>query len=119
VLDDFSTTMPAAKPDYVSGRQAHDDMPLDRFTTIQNVIVAASLAVLFATAVTNWMRGRVRLFALSFIIVAMVLANAFVTGAMSMVDPRFESRVIWLVPFLAGQFLLDWVGQRRAAAALR
>ena len=102
VLDDFATTMPAAKPHYLASRQVRDEMPLDRFTSIQNVTVAVSLAIVAGLLLLAWRNRRTLLLELSFVIIAMVLANAFVTGAMSMVDPRFESRVIWLIPVSGG-----------------
>jgi hypothetical protein len=43
------------------------------------------------------------------VIVPMVIANAFVTGALSMVEDRFQSRIIWLLPLLAGLFVLEWL----------
>jgi hypothetical protein len=33
----------------------------------------------------------------------------FVTGVMSSVEDRYQSRVIWLVPMLAGAFVLAWL----------
>jgi hypothetical protein len=42
------------------------------------------------------------------VIVSTVVANAFVTGILSMVENRFQSRVIWLLPLLAGILVLDW-----------
>lgn len=118
VLDDFASTMPAAKPHYLASRQARDEMPLDRFTAIQNVTVSVSL-VLIALLAPFVLRSSASLRGLSFVVVTMVLANAFVTGAMSMVDPRFESRVIWLVPMLAGLFVLAAIEHRTAATEVR
>jgi hypothetical protein len=43
------------------------------------------------------------------------VANALVTGVLSTVEDRYECRVIWLVPFLAGICVLDWLNQRNAA----
>jgi len=114
VLDDFGSTMPAAKPHYLASRQVRDEMPLDRFTAIQNVTVGVSV-VLIPLLAGIVLRRSARLRGLSFVIVTMVVANAFVTGAMSMVDPRFESRVIWLVPLLAGLFVLVAIHDFRAA----
>jgi hypothetical protein len=118
VLDDFASTMPAAKPYYLVSRQVGDEMPLDRFTAIQNVTVGVSV-VLIALLAGLVLRRGARLRGLSFVVVAMVVANAFVTGAMSMVDPRFESRVIWLVPLLAGLFVLVSIDARRAGTEVR
>jgi hypothetical protein len=47
----------------------------------------------------------------------MVVANAAVTGVLSVVDDRYGCRVIWLAPLLAGMLLLDWLSQREAARA--
>jgi hypothetical protein len=41
-----------------------------------------------------------------------VIMNAFVTGVLSGVEPRYQSRVIWLLPLLAGLLILDWRGRR-------
>jgi hypothetical protein len=50
------------------------------------------------------------------VVVFIVIANAFVTGTMSMVDERYGSRVIWLVPFVVGLVALDWFSARGSAA---
>ncbi|MGD0294550.1 MAG: hypothetical protein ABSB30_11885 [Terracidiphilus sp.] len=46
---------------------------------------------------------------LCFVVVAMVVANAFVSGVLSGLNHRYQCRVIWLIPLLAGIFLLDWL----------
>ena len=38
-----------------------------------------------------------------------VIANAAVTCILSSVDDRYQARVIWLVPLLAGIFVLEWL----------
>jgi hypothetical protein len=53
-------------------------------------------------------RGRrSRLIGLGVVIVSTVVANALVTGALSTVEERLQSRVIWLLPLLAAVLLLD------------
>jgi hypothetical protein len=44
----------------------------------------------------------------------MVVLNAFLTGVLSIVDERYQCRVIWLIPLLAGVFVLDWLEHRTA-----
>jgi hypothetical protein len=44
-----------------------------------------------------------------------VLANAFVTGVLSTVEDRYQSRVVWLVPFLAATLIFVWLANRRAS----
>ena len=65
--------------------------------------------VLGALTPRLWRRRPPRLVGLSVVIVSMVIANAFVTGALSMVEYRFPSRVIWLLSLVAGLFVLDWL----------
>jgi hypothetical protein len=43
---------------------------------------------------------------LATIIIVAVIGNAAVTGALSNVEDRYQSRVIWLVPLLAGVLAL-------------
>lgn len=54
-----------------------------------------------------WRRLPPRLTSLGVVIVFTVIANAFLTGAMSMVEDRYQGRVIWLLPLLACLLLLD------------
>jgi hypothetical protein len=46
------------------------------------------------------------------VIVSTVVANALVTGPLSMVEDRFQSRIIWLSSFLAGLFVMVWLDRR-------
>jgi hypothetical protein len=47
------------------------------------------------------------------VLVAAVIANAFLTAVFSEVDSRYQSRVIWLIPLLAGLIMLDLLDRRR------
>lgn len=50
------------------------------------------------------------LIGLGFVIVVCIVANALFTGTLSMVDGRFGSRAVWLVPFFALLALFRWQG---------
>jgi len=52
-----------------------------------------------------------RLIGLAIVIVSTVVANALVTGTLSMVEDRLQSRVVWLIPLLAIILVLDWFEQ--------
>jgi hypothetical protein len=41
-----------------------------------------------------------------------LLANALICGGVSMIDPRFQSRVIWLVPMFAMWWLKEQISLR-------
>ena len=45
-----------------------------------------------------------------------VIANAFLTGVLSNIEDRYQSRVIWLVPLLGALILMDWIAEHRSAA---
>jgi len=45
-------------------------------------------------------------------ILAALLANAFVSGALSGVFDRYQSRFVWLAPFGAALMLLAWWRRR-------
>jgi len=115
MLGQFDETMPRARASYLVSRQARDALPLDLFSDIQWWTIVASLAAMAVLIPFLWRRHSPRLAGLSLVIVATVVANAVVTGALSVVDDRYQCRVIWLVPLLAGIFFLDWLQQRGKA----
>jgi hypothetical protein len=96
----------------LQGRQARNVLPLGFFSRLQARVVFASLVVMSAFTVLLWRRRPIRLVWLGAVIISMVLANAFVTGAMSTVEDRYESRVIWLLPLMAGLLAMEWLENR-------
>jgi hypothetical protein len=114
LLDQFNEVLPRARASYVASRQAHGSLPLDRFTSIQSSAVFVSLGVIAGYLPFLWRRNSPRLAGLSVIVIAIVVANAIVTGVLSTVDDRYGCRVIWLLPLLAALFLLDWLDQWEA-----
>jgi len=107
-LKEFDTVLPNQRAAYLRSRQSQNDLAFDLQTPIQNWTVIVSLAVIAAFALRQFRRPPPRLMSLAAVIIPMVLANAFVTGALSTVEDRYQSRVVWLVPFLALILLLDW-----------
>jgi drug/metabolite transporter (DMT)-like permease len=86
-------------------------MPLEFFSLIQALSVElAALLVLFSVR-HLWRRRLQRLSALCLTILLTVLMNALVTRTLSMVENRFQARVIWLVPFAAAVLLLEKADQ--------
>ncbi|HEY4837288.1 MAG TPA: hypothetical protein VIH72_01695 [Candidatus Acidoferrales bacterium] len=111
-LEGFDRAIPAEKSHYEHSRQISNALPLDFFSSVQGWMVIASLAVI-AAFIPYLRRYRpARILGLGVIIVSAVLMNAFVTGVLSAVEPRYQSRVIWLLPLLAALLILDWRGQR-------
>jgi hypothetical protein len=112
ILDDIDSVLPGQRPRYLRSRQAQNTLPLEFFTSVQNWVVVISLVVMGAFIPRLWRLRSPRIVALSLVIVSTVIANALVTGPLSMVEDRFQSRIIWLLPFLAGLFVLDWLQDR-------
>jgi hypothetical protein len=109
VLEVFDRVLPGGRPRYLQSRQARKALPFEFFTSVQNWTIITSLVVIGALTPRLWRCRPARLIGLSVVIVSMVIANAFVTGVLSMVEDRFQSRVIWLLSLLAGLFVLDWL----------
>lgn len=71
-----------------------------------------ALTLIGTLSAFRWRHLSPRLVGLTVIIVSIAIANAFVTGVFSMVEDRFQSRVIWLLPLLAWLFVLEWLDYR-------
>jgi len=108
---EFASVLPGERSQYLQGRQAQDDLPLELFTSVQNWTVFASLIIIVAFLRRIWRNRPARLIGLGIVIVSTVVANALVTGTLSMVEDRLQSRVVWLIPFLAIVLALDWFEQ--------
>lgn len=112
VLSEFDSVMPGQKPIYQQSRQIRDALPLGFFTSVQEWTVIASLIVIAAFIPYLWRRQPARILGLGIIIISAVVMNALVTGVLSGVETRYQSRVIWLLPLLAGLLLLNWHSRR-------
>jgi hypothetical protein len=115
MLKEFDTMLLGERSRALQSRQAQNALPFDFFESVQIWTVIASLAVIVLFLPRLWRRQPPRLVGLGVVIVFAVVANAFLTGALSMVEDRYQGRVIWLLPLLACLLLLDW-GQHREPA---
>jgi hypothetical protein len=111
VLEYFDQAMPAEKFHYQHSRQFGEALPFDFFSSVQDWTVIASLAVIIGFIRYVWRRSA-RILGLGAIVVSSVIMNAFVTGVLSGVEPRYQCRVIWLLPLLAALLILNWCGRR-------
>jgi len=117
VSDEYNNVFPGGRPHYLQSRQAQNTLPLEFFTSVGNWTILVSILMICAVAPFLWRKRSARIVGLSVIIVSTVIANALVTGPLSMVEDRFQSRVIWLLSFLAGLFVMVWLDGRRAQRA--
>ena len=105
VLAEFDSTLPRARASYLHGRQSQNELPLEFFSAVQQWTVVASLLAIVACLPFLLRRPR-RAVGLTVIVIFAVLANAFLTGTMSAIEPRYGARVIWLLPMLAGTLMI-------------
>jgi hypothetical protein len=108
ILEMADTVTSVTRSRYLQTRQAQQTLPQEFFASVQDWTVVASLVVIAAwfVFVRHWSR---RLMGLAAIIGMVVLANAAVTGILANVEDRYQARVIWLVPLLAGVLVLEWL----------
>jgi hypothetical protein len=114
VFDDFENALPGARWRYLQSRQAQQTLPSEFFTSLQDWTVVASIVSLGVLVPLVRRHLSHRLVGLTAVIFFAVVANAFVTGVLSEVDDRYQVRVIWLLPLLAGAFVLEWIDHRRS-----
>ena len=108
VLNEFDSEMPGQKSIYQHSRQIRDALPLKFFSSVQEWTVIASLIMIAAFIPYVWRSRPTRILGMGVIVISAVVMNALVTGILSGVETRYQSRVIWLLPLLAGILFLNW-----------
>ena len=116
MVQQFDEVLPSGKERFLQSRQARNDLPFDLVSMIQNWTVVASLALAVIFGILLWRRWTFRLVGLALVIIPAVLANAFVTGVLSTVEDRYQSRVVWLIPLLAVVLAFAWIATLRAVS---
>ena len=112
IWEAFDRALPGARLRYLQTRQVQGALPGEFSSTSQNWMVMTALGVIGTLTTWRWRRLSPRLIGLTVIVVSITIANAFVTGVFSNVEDRYQSRVIWLLPLLAGLFVLEWLAHR-------
>jgi hypothetical protein len=116
VVDHIGEVLPRERSKYLASPQAQQRLPGRLFTRIQYGIVTLSLLGMLVFLPRLRRSPNPKLVGLGFVILSAVVVNAIVTGTLSTVNDRYQSRVIWLVPFLAGLCVLVWeAGDQRGA----
>jgi hypothetical protein len=114
---ELDKVLPGALPRYLRTRQAQSRLPMDFLTTVQQWVVLASALAIAVLIPLLWRWHRWRMLGLAAAIIPTVIANAFITSVLSEVDSRYQARVIWLIPMLAGLIVLDLLERRRKRRA--
>jgi hypothetical protein len=87
------------KEDYLNSRQTFGTLSFDIPNQLNYIIVFASLLIITLTLILCRFDKKITL--LTLIVIGGVILNAIGTSSFSSVFHRFQSRVIWLIPFLA------------------
>ena len=99
---------PALLPALDDSRQVRDSNPKALLRAITTPVAMLALLALPFLLVAAWRRRDRDAFALLGVIMAALVANAALAGALSDVHDRYQSRVVWLAPFAALLILARW-----------
>lgn len=83
--------------------------------TLHVPVAWLALPGLVAAAGWGYRRGRHDLAGLAIFTLLALLGNAFICGALSNPHDRYQSRIAWLAPLIAGMAAASWWRQRRGA----
>jgi hypothetical protein len=93
------------------------DLDLHLLGPLQSAIAWLGLAIVAAGLLLDRARPRDDLRRFGVLMLAVVLANALLCGAIAGDYARYQTRVEWLVPFAALVQVLDWMRRRRLVDA--
>lgn len=114
-LEARDDAMPGMRASYANSLQGHDALPITRLSDIEWWVIVLSMMSIAVFTPLIWRCRSPRLDGLFMVILAVLVANAFVAGVLSGVVHRYQCRVIWLIPLAAGVVVLQWLQQRAAA----
>lgn len=112
----FAQVMPAERAAYLHSRQARNALPLQGLSQFQAWMFLASAVI--APVLLTAFRGRMPplLLQLAMVSFFVLLVNAAATGPISVPEARFQSRVAWLIPFVAELCVAAWLLERRRSS---
>lgn len=96
VLSWFSTYRPSLLPSLLGSRQLQGTIPKTLLRAVTTPVSAVSLLLLPILLYFAWRRRDVTSTSLLAAVFVSLIANAFVTGGISDVHDRYQSRLIWL-----------------------
>ena len=95
---------------FTQSKQFKEQLPIATLRTVSNIVLAMSVLVILSFMVLRW-RSEQALIQCIFVVVAAILMNDFVTGALSAVHDRYGSRVIWLLVMLGTFIVAEFMGE--------
>jgi hypothetical protein len=104
--------LPRVADSYHQTRQGREALHEGFFGGLHRVSLIASLGVILLFALLQRRAIPIQFVAFATIVGLGVLGNAAITGVLSNVEERYQSRVVWLIPLLAFVAWGNWVDRR-------
>lgn len=95
-------------------RQVEDRIPRTEIRAVSSALSILGLLMLLPTIIVAVRRRDAEILSLVTCITMALLANALMTGGLSDVHDRYQSRIVWLAPFAVMLALLRWLERDRA-----
>lgn len=104
----------------IGSRQVRDEMPKEAIRAVHTPIATLGLVLLPVMAFLAWRRRDPMALGFLTAVAAGLVANAALGGGLSAVNARYQSRVVWLAPFVTMLMMMRWravpeVGRRSRA----
>lgn len=107
VVGELDRVLPGVKAKYLLTREQQGKLPVEAFTTALNWTVYASAVLALALLPALWRRQSTGI-GLTVVLLPIPVVNALLTAVLSEPDSRYQCRVIWLVPLVAGLMIADF-----------
>jgi hypothetical protein len=104
---------PADYENYRSSLLNKKKFPMPALMKIHNIGILLSLIVALPLTIVFYFQKKYDFTVLFFIILAALVSNAFLCGALAGVYHRYQSRLMWLLPFYAGLALIRLISDRK------
>ncbi len=115
--ESLDSVVPGLGARYATTRQSRNAMPQNFFRNLQYLAVGFALGFTCMLVPRLWNSCNNRLLALAAGTFFFLLTNAFIGGVISGSDPRYQDRMIWLLPMLAILLLADRSFRTQTSAA--
>lgn len=104
--DNLQRRFPYDHQQYLRSRQGRGTMNYDVLNKMQNIFCTIAVIILGILLVVKKFRNRLpRLVPLSLWVIAGMIFNALTVVSVAMVDSRYQSRLIWIIPLIVFCFL--------------
>jgi hypothetical protein len=95
------------REDFQNSKQTKRELYFDKVNVMNYILLALSLLIIVWTTIKSKFDRNMFLF--TYLIISGVFINAAATSSLSSVFNRFQSRVMWLIPLLAGMYFSIYI----------